>query len=215
MSPAATLARVADPEADASARLSEFEGVPTAAISDAMDRLPGLSGLRPFHRAGRMLGFARTVRTRPGDNLYIHHMLDLILPGEVIVVAAEADTSRALVGEIMVKVARSRGAAGLVIDGAIRDVAAISSSDFPCFAKGVTHRGPYKDGPGALDVPVAVGGTVVSPGDIVAGDEDGVVTVPLAAAPDVAARVRDVMMFEAELKKKIDAGTYAGLAGRT
>ena len=100
------------------------------------------------------------------------------------------DLGQALVGEIMMSRARAMGVSGFVIDGAIRDVAAFQHSDFPCFARGVTHRGPYKFGPGEINVPVAVDGMVVMPGDVVLGDEDGVVTFDRAVAPELLALVR-------------------------
>ena len=187
-----------------------FRDAPTAVISDNLDRLAGLDGLRPFHRKGHLVGPARTVRTRPGDNMFIHKMLDLVQPGDVVVVAGEGDVSRALVGEIMKTIAERRGVAGFVIDGAIRDSSAFAASDFPCFARGVNHRGPYKDGPGALDVPVAILGNVVSPGDIVVGDEDGVVTFSSAIAADLAAAVRRQLAKEAEIMASIADGTYKG-----
>ena len=187
-----------------------FRDAPTAVISDNLDRLAGLDGLRPFHRKGHLVGPARTVRTRPGDNMFIHKMLDLVQPGDVVVVAGEGDVSRALVGEIMKTIAERRGVAGFVIDGAIRDSSAFAASDFPCFARGVNHRGPYKDGPGALDVPVAISGNVVSPGDIVVGDEDGVVTFSAAIAADLATTVRKQLAKEAEIMASIADGTYKG-----
>lgn len=196
--------------ADERALVEAFRSAPTAVISDNLQRLPGLVGLNRYHRSGQLLGRARTVRTRPGDNLTIHKMLDLVRPGEVIVVAGEGDLSRALVGDIMKTIAESRGVAGFVIDGAIRDTAAFAASDFPCFARGVTHRGPYKDGPGELDVPVAIAGTVVSPGDIVVGDEDGVVTFPMSVAKELNAAVQAHIAREEDIIKSIHAGTYTG-----
>jgi len=190
--------------------IDAFRDAPTAVISDNLDRLAGLSGLRPFHRKGHLVGPARTVRTRPGDNQFIHKMLDLVEPGDVVVVAGEGDTSRALVGEIMKAIAEKRGVAGFVIDGAIRDSAAFATSDFPCFARGVNHRGPYKDGPGALDVPVSISGNVVSPGDIVVGDEDGVVTFSPVIAADLALAVGRQLAREAEIMAAIADGTYTG-----
>jgi regulator of RNase E activity RraA len=196
--------------ADERALVEAFRNAPTAVISDNLQRLPGLVGLNKYHRSGQLLGRARTVRTRAGDNLTIHKMLDLVRPGEVIVVAGEGDLSRALVGDIMKTIAEVRGVAGFVIDGAIRDSAAFATSDFPCFARGVTHRGPYKDGPGELDVPVAISGTVVSPGDIVVGDEDGVVTFPISVARDLSAAVQAHIAREEDIIKSIHAGTYTG-----
>ena len=149
--------------------IEAFRGAPTSVISDNLARLPGAVGLRPFHRGSKLVGIAFTVRTRPGDNLAIHKALELVGPGDVIVVDGGGDETRALVGEIMKTIAEYRGAAGYVIDGAIRDVAAFAASDFPCFARTAIHRGPYKSGPGEINVPVSIGGSVISPGDIVVG----------------------------------------------
>ena len=134
--------------------IEAFRGAPTSVISDNLARLPGAVGLRPFHRGSKLVGIAFTVRTRPGDNLAIHRALELVGPGDVIVVDGGGDETRALVGEIMKTIAEYRGAAGYVIDGAIRDVAAFAASDFPCFARTAIHRGPYKSGPGEINVPV-------------------------------------------------------------
>jgi regulator of RNase E activity RraA len=147
----------------APALIDAFRSAPTSVISDNLARLPGAVGLRPFHRTGRLVGAAFTVRTRPGDNLAIHRALELAGPGDVIVVDGGGDETRALVGEIMKNIAQYRGAAGYVIDGAIRDVAAFAASDFPCFACAVIHRGPYKSGPGEINVPVSIGGSVIAP----------------------------------------------------
>ena len=122
------------------------------------------------------------MRTRPGDNLMVHKAIDIASPRDVIVVDAGGELAQAIIGEIMTTLAMTRGVAGFVIDGAVRDSGAIAAEDFPVYAAGVTHRGPYKDGPGEINVPVSVGGMVVHPGDIIVGDEDGVVAVPLAEA---------------------------------
>src|SRR5262249_32013773 len=129
-----------------------FRNAPTSIISDNLGRLPGAVGLKPYHRNGsRLIGAAFTVRTRPGDNLAIHRALELVGPGDVIVVDGGGDETRALVGEIMKNIAQWRKAEGYVIDGAIRDVAAFADDPFPCFARAVIHRGPYKNGPGEIN----------------------------------------------------------------
>lgn len=192
------------------ALIAQFRNAATAVISDNLDRLPGAVGLRPFHRGGPMAGTALTVRVAAGDNLLIHQALTLVRPGDVIVVDGGGDISRALVGEIMTTVAISRGAAGFVIDGAIRDAGALAKGDFPCFARAAIHRGPYKNGPGAINVPVSVGGMVVAPGDIVVGDEDGVVAFSQAIATELLAKVRAQEAREAEIIKSIHEGRYAG-----
>lgn len=119
---------VSKPPADI---IEGFWNAPTSIISDNLGRLPGAVGLKPYHRSGRLIGAAFTVRTRPGDNLAIHRALELVGPGDVIVVDGGGDETRALVGEIMKNIAQWRKAEGYVIDGAIRDVAAFAGDDFP------------------------------------------------------------------------------------
>ena len=125
-----------------------------------------------------MAGPALTVKTRPGDNLMIHKALLMAEPGDVIVVDAGGDLTNALVGELMLSHAMKIGVAGVVINGAVRDYGWIRANNFPVFAAGVTHRGPYKDGPGEINVPIALGGMVIEPGDLVIGDDDGLLCVP-------------------------------------
>jgi regulator of RNase E activity RraA len=170
--------------------LKQFKGVVVAHLSDSMQRLPGADGLNPMHKGGQMLGVALTVRVPPGDNLMVHKAIDISRPGDVIVVDAGGDLSQAIIGEIMSTSAAKRGAAGMVIDGAIRDSGALADSRFPVYARGVTHRGPYKNGPGEINVPVSIGGMVVSPGDIIVGDEDGLIAVPQDIAEAVLAAAR-------------------------
>lgn len=196
------------------ALIAAFRDVATPTISDNLDRMPGITGLRAYHRGGKLVGTAFTVRVRAGDNLAIHQALNAVRPGDVIVIDGGGDTSRALVGDIMKAIAESRGAAGYVIDGAIRDTAAFAASDFPCYARAATHRGPFKMGPGAINVPVSIGGWVVNPGDVVVGDADGIVTFPPAVASALltAARAQDAR--EAEVLQMIREGRYDGRYGK-
>ena len=199
---------------DIATMLVSFRGVATAMVSDNLSRLPGAVGLRPYHRGGQLIGRALTVRTRAGDNLAIHQAMETLQPGDVVVVDGGGDISRALIGELMVEIALSRGCAGFVIDGAIRDVGTISKGDFPCYARDVTHRGPYKTGPGEVNVAVTVGGMVVSPGDIVLGDEDGVVAFAPHQAEGILRAVRTQEAREAELLASIREGRYSGGYGK-
>lgn len=195
--------------------LEGFRTAATAVISDNLERLPGGVGLAPYHkRSGVMVGTAFTVRTRPGDNLTIHEALELVRPGDVLVVDGGADLSRALIGEIIMQIAIWKRLAGVVIDGAIRDAAGVAELPLPCFARGVTHKGPYKDGPGEINAPVTIGGMVVQPGDIVVGDEDGVVAFPQSIAADLLVAVRAQELREAEMIKSIHEGRYKGAYGK-
>ena len=203
----------APPSVDADL-LAAFRAVPTATISDCLDRMPVLSGLRAFHRRGGLLGTAITVRVRAGDNLAIHQALEEVRPGDVIVVDGAGDTSRALVGDIMKAIAESRGVAGFVIDGAVRDTDAFADADFPCYARAATPRGPFKSGPGAINVPVCVGGWTVNSGDVVVGDSDGVVTFAPDIAPRLLEAVRAQTARETEVLAQIRAGRYDGRYAR-
>jgi RraA family protein len=186
-----------------------FEGLPASIISDNLNRMMGTWGLSPMHRPGTaLLGTALTVKTRPGDNLMIHKALQLGKPGDVLVVDGGGALDRALFGDIMKNVAKMRGFVGVVIDGAIRDAAVYREEDFPCYARGVCHRGPYKDGPGEINVPVSIGGMVVNPGDIVVGDDDGVVFITPAEAKAVADASRKKASAEAATLDSIAQRAY-------
>lgn len=171
--------------------VQKFRDVPVACVSDVMSRMSaGGPALRPMHAGGVMAGPALTVKTRPGDNLMIHKALMLIKPGDVIFVDGGGDLTNALVGELMLSHAMMVGAAGIVINGSIRDYGWIHSHDFPVYAAGVTHRGPYKDGPGEINVPLAIGGMVIEPGDLILGDDDGLVCVPFGDTASVYAAAK-------------------------
>jgi regulator of RNase E activity RraA len=173
----------AAPQRASDALLDRFADVVTAHLSDNMSRMAAAgSRLRPMHKSGRLVGNALTVKVRPGDNLMVHKAIDIARPRDVIVVDAGGELTHAIIGELMMRHAQKRGAAGLVINGAIRDLGTIGADTFPVYAAGVTHRGPYKDGPGEINVTIAIDGMVVQPGDVIVGDEDGVIAVPLAQA---------------------------------
>jgi RraA family protein len=168
------------------ATVARFRGLPVANISDSMARMTaGGPRLRPLHAGGALAGPALTVKTRPGDNLMIHKALDIADAGDVIVVDGGGELTNALIGEMMVAHAQQRGIAGLVLNGAIRDYDSIHAGAFPVFAAGVTHRGPYKDGPGEINVPIAIDGMVIEPGDLIVGDGDGLLCIPFAQTEDI------------------------------
>jgi len=187
--------------------LERLRALPVSNVSDNMQRSQG-TNLEPMHRSGTMVGTAFTVRTRPGDNLMVHKAIDMAAPGDVIVVDAGGALENAIIGELMAGWARKRGIAGFVIDGAIRDSQALAEGDFPVYAAGVTHRGPYKDGPGEINVVVSVGGMVVRPGDLVAGDHDGVVAIAPGDAEQVIAAAEAQHRKEQASMAAIAAGTW-------
>ncbi|MDA9519072.1 hypothetical protein XI06_01590 [Bradyrhizobium sp. CCBAU 11434] len=189
--------------------VERFARLPVANVSDSMSRLTaGGARLRPMHGSGGLTGAALTVKTAPGDNLMVHKAIALAEPGDVIVVDAGGDLTNSITGEMMMMQMVKRGVAGLVINGAIRDAGFIRSQTFPVFAAGVTHRGPYKNGPGEINVAIAIDGMVIEPGDLIIGDDDGLLCVPFDQTEAVfkAATAK----FEAEQKQmaNIEAGTH-------
>jgi RraA family protein len=188
--------------------MEKFRQLPVANVSDMMSRMTaGGARLRPFHAGAAMAGPALTVKTRPGDNLMVHKALDLAAPGDVVVVDAGGDLTNAIVGELMLAYAIQRKLGGIVINGAVRDVAAVRQQKFPVFAAGATHRGPYKDGPGEINVPIAIDGMVVEPGDLVLGDEDGVMCVPYEHVETVYTATKAKHAAELKQMAEIEAGT--------
>jgi RraA family protein len=160
-----------------------------------------------MHREGKLAGPAFTVKTAAGDNLLVHKALDMAKKGDVIVVDAGGFLDNAIIGELMMSRARQRGVAGIVIWGAIRDSAEIGAGTYPVFAAGVTHRGPYKNGPGEINVPVMMGGAPVNPGDIIVGDADGLVAVPQDQAERILKSAQGILAMETAMMKEIEAGT--------
>ncbi|MPY57116.1 RraA family protein [Streptomyces spongiae] len=197
--------------------LTAYEGLASATIGDARDRL-GLpdAGIGPLWAGARAVGRAVTVQTRGGDNRAVHEALRLVGPGDVIVVDGQGDISRALIGELIAERARARGAVGMVLDGAARDVEVLTEIGFPVWARAVTPAGPYKDGPGRVNVTVAVGGAVCRPGDLVVADGDGVAFVPAEEAESTLTAARDIEADEAHRRSTIRAvpapGSPAGEA---
>jgi len=169
------------------ALVEAFRGIPVANIDDCMGRLASVDAkLEPMNHSP-LLGTAFTVRCPAGDNLMFHKALDMAQPGDVLVIAAGGSTSRALCGEIMATYARSRGLAGFIIDGCVRDRDELAQfTDFAIYARGVVPNGPYKNGPGEINFPVSVGGQVIRPGDILVGDGDSVLVVKPEDAEQVA-----------------------------
>lgn len=190
------------------ALVEAFAKLPVANVSDAMNRVTaGGPLLRPMHTSGGMAGVALTVRARPGDNLMLHKAIDMAGPGDIIVCDAGGDLTNSLMGELMLAYAVKRGVAGFVLNGAIRDLDAIRQVNLPIFAAGVTHRGPYKDGPGEINIPISLGGMVIEPGDIVIGDADGVLAVPFAEAETVLKKTQAKQSAEIAQMAAIHAGT--------
>lgn len=188
--------------------VKRFAALPVANVSDSMGRMTAAGPrLTKMHRDGVLAGPALTVKARPGDNLMLHKAIDMAGPGDVIVVDAGGDVTNALMGEMMLAYAIKRGVAGFVLNGALRDVDAFVATNLPTYAAGVTHRGPYKDGPGEINVPIAIDGMVIAPGDLILGDSDGVLSVPIDEAEAIYTRACAKLAAETKQMSAIAAGS--------
>jgi 4-hydroxy-4-methyl-2-oxoglutarate aldolase len=186
-----------------------FEGIPTGAISDAMGRTGSMAAeIKPIWSRAKVVGPALTVRTFPADNLMIHKAVTLAKPGDVLVVNAGGYKDTAVFGDLLGYSCKVHGIAGVVIDGASRDAEGMAGIGFPVFARAVLPMGPFKDSPGAINVPVSCGGVAVRPGDIVVGDADGVVVVPIEQATDVLAKAQMTTAREQQMRERLAKGEY-------
>lgn len=171
--------------------VEKFRGLPSSNINDEMNRLFCMHSyiklLNPESANPSMVGTAITVKAPIGDNLFFHQALDMAQPGDIIVVDGATGNNRSLAGEIMLRFAQSKGIAGVVVDGCLRDLDGIQNLTMPVYAAGVTPQGPWKFGPGEVNSAIACGGQVVFPGDILVGDRDGIVVIHKQDAEEVAA----------------------------
>lgn len=168
--------------------IEAFKSVPTSTLSDAMGRHGAMKAdIRPIFENITMVGSAFTVLCFPGDNIMTHKAVQMMQPGDVLVIDA-GDSDSGCFGHRSALQVRGRGGVGVVASGTVRDVALLRRDRFPVFSRGVSPRAPQKNTPGSINVPVQVGGVVVSPGDIVVGDDDGITIVPRLLAEQILAK---------------------------
>jgi 4-hydroxy-4-methyl-2-oxoglutarate aldolase len=197
------------------AELAPFERRSTSFVVDAMNGRGALDHkIKPLDRRSRFVGSALTARAGARDNLAAVAALDLIRPGDVLVVATQGFAGTATLGDNMARMAQMRGAVALVTDGMVRDAAEIIELGIPCFCQGVTPNSAFPSGPGEVGLPLALGEVVVDAGDLILGDADGVVVVPRAALAAVTARLEQVAAKEAELHARVADGEIPSLLDR-
>ena len=166
------------------ALVDQFRAMASPNLADAMGRFNFMDGI--VSRSGvRLCGPALTVNCRPADNLMVHKALQLAERGDVVVVATGGNTVSAVFGGLMAEAASAKGIGGIVVDGALRDVEDLTRLRFPAFSRSVCPGGCDKDGPGEINVPIAIAGMVIEPGDLIVGDGDGIVSVPYDLAEEV------------------------------
>ena len=196
--------RFARPRPD---QVAAFKGLPTGFIIDAMNGRGALDGaVKPIAGSAPFSGVALTAEAGPSDNLACFGALQVAAPGDVVVCASDGFRATAIIGDLMAGMMKNAGIAAFVTDGFVRDIAGIRAVGLPCYAAGVTPNSPVRNGPGTVGFPVVVGGVAVGPGDIVVGDEDGVVVVPFARIDETIARLPLVRQAEADLEAKVKAG---------
>jgi regulator of RNase E activity RraA len=188
--------------------VEQFRGLAAANISDVQGKQGTLDArIKPiYHPMEHLCGTVFTVKARPGDNLLATKAIHMAQPGDVIVISGGFDMTLSVWGGVMAAMARQKGIAGVVTDGLVRDVAEIRASGLPVFAIGLTPVGPTKEGAGQINLPISCGGVVVNPGDIVVGDEDGVVVVRRQDAVAVLERTHARMRLEAAWFEQIARG---------
>ena len=187
--------------------LAAWAEIPPAIASDCMNRAQAMAGrIKPLVPGTWLTGQARTVACMVGDNSAIHAAIRLIEPGDILVITGGGYADTALWGGLLTQAALSRGCAGVVVDGAVRDVAELRENGFPCFAAATVPAGPHKGFGGTIDGTITCGGCVVSPGDIVLGDDDGVAVVPLPRAAEILAACHAKLAQEQQALKRLAAG---------
>lgn len=162
--------------------------------------------MRPIYPAARAAGSAITILCQPGDNLMIHAAIEVCRPGDILVVTTTSESTDGMFGELLAVSARAHGVVGLIIDAGVRDVADLTTMEFPVWAKAISAQGTVKATAGSVNVPIVAAGLAVNPGDVVVGDVDGVVVVARDAAVDVARLSRERVAKEEKSRERLKKG---------
>ena len=187
--------------------VEKFKQIPSSIVSDCLNRYYGMhAGIKPIFEGIRLCGPALTIQSMSGNNLMSHLSLTFAKPGDVLVIDARGYLGNAEWGGVQTAYALKRGLAGLVVDGAIRDVEDMRRTRFPVFCRGVTPAGPHKGWADSVNVPIQCGGIPVQPGDLVVGDDDGVAIVPIEHAREVYEESLKRMKQEKRWLKEIGKG---------
>ena len=183
--------------------------VPTTILGDSMHRMQGVDADIYSMNNVKFVGVAFTVRVPEGDNLFIHEALEMIDKHDVLVVSSIGKCKRALIGELMIRTAQMKDVSGIVVDGYIRDLQFIQSlKTLGVYARGTSLNGPFKNGPGEINVPVAIGCQVICPGDYICADENGIVVIPQNEIRAVIDKSIEIMNEEEKIKSQISQGIY-------
>ena len=186
----------------------KFIGLPTGNVCDAQGRTGALDyRIKPVSKVSQFCGTALTVDAGPRDNLASWAALEIARPGDVIVITTGEYLNCSVAGDIYVGMAKNAGVTGIVTDGAVRDLPGIDEVGIPVFARGISPNSPWKNGPGRVGLPITIGGVAVKAGDILVGDQDGIVVVAREKAADVSRAIQAVLAKEKQMDAAVKAGS--------
>ena len=184
--------------------MAAWADIPPAIAGDCMNRQNVMAGrISPVAAGMHFVGQARTIASVAGDNAAMHTIINMLRPGEVLVIDAENFDNRAVWGGILNSRAMLQKINGVVVDGAVRDIAELRDMPLPVFASATSPAGPHKGWGGSIDDVISCGGVSVTPGDIILADDDGVTVVPLARAETVLVEAQKKVQFEADVLEKL------------
>lgn len=187
--------------------LKSFEGLSTGNVCDANGRMGAMDyHIKPLNSSWHFVGAAITVRARPVDNLIVYKALSVAQPGDVLVITNNSSTTASVFGDRVAAIAKALGIVAMVTDGVVRDLSGLLKVNLPVFSRGVNPNAPYKDGPGEINYPISCGNITVHPGDIVIGDGDGVVVVPLNDVSIISKNIEKVILKEKKMEEDIAGG---------
>lgn len=194
-------------ERAAESEIAALAAFPPPTLHEAMGQRGAMpTSIKPIYPGMKLSGSALTVRCKPGDNLAIHVAVAQARPGDVLVVDNDGFMESGPFGDVLATACRARGVVGLVIDGCVRDGPSLKAMGFPVFSRGLNMKGAAKSNPGEVGVPIVCAGVAVSPGDVVIGDDDGVVVVPRAMIAEALKGAREREDKEDAIKEKLKAG---------